>query len=81
MVTDAAPGSVAMRILARGHGLADPLATATCGGEADCACDGETCTWKLDELPATDTDWFVAYAESVVDGEKVWALTAPVWLF
>ena len=80
LVTGAEPGSIAMKIFARGRGVAGPLTSAVCGPDEACACDGDTCTWKLDEVPAADTDWLVGYAESSVGGVVEWALTAPVWL-
>ena len=82
LVTDGAPGSIAMKIFARGAGVDSPLASAACGeaGSA-CTCDRDRCVWDLADVPTAESDWLVAYAESSVDGAVEWALSAPVWLF
>jgi hypothetical protein len=80
LVTAAAPGSIAVAILARDHGEDAPLATATCGADGPCTCDGDTCTWEP-EVMAADTDWLVAHAQADVEGMRRWAVSAPVWLF
>lgn len=83
LVAEAAGGSIAMKIFARGRGVDAPLASAVCGeGDSECICEGDRCTWSLaGGVPADDTDWLVAYAESSVGGMVEWTLSAPIWLF
>jgi hypothetical protein len=82
MVTDGVPGSIAVKIFARGHGVASPLASAVCGAdESACTCDGDGCVWQLEGVETADTGWLVAYAESTVGEARRWSLTSPIWLF
>jgi hypothetical protein len=83
LVSDGAPGSIAMKIFARGRGVTAPLASTVCGEpDGPCTCEGDRCAWDLSGgVSAADTDWLVAYAESSVGGTVEWTLTAPVWLF
>lgn len=81
MVTDGASGSITMKLFARDRGVASPLATTVCEPGAACTCDDDTCTWSFADLPLSDTDWLVAYAESTVTDANTWTLTAPIWLF
>jgi len=82
LVTDGAPGSIAMKIFAHGHGIDAPLASAVCDQPGSpCTCKDDHCTWVAEGISADGSDWLVAYAESSVGGMIEWTLTAPVWLF